>query len=100
MRTLKVKLADLREVVDSVDGQILLLLLDRYDAIQEISEVKAKLGKNVLDPKREATQEARLTALLERRGKGCHAKPVLKIFQDIRGASREFQASLREPTTT
>ena len=47
------KLASLRETIDLIDNNILLLIAERQGIVRQIGEIKKKRGQKIFDPKRE-----------------------------------------------
>lgn len=59
----KAELAALRAEVDEIDQQIMLLLGVRFRCTDMIGELKQNHGMDLVDPKREAQQVARIRRL-------------------------------------
>ncbi|MBR8656705.1 chorismate mutase [Achromobacter sp. Marseille-Q0513] len=64
----KAELASLRAEVDEIDQQIMLLLGVRFRCTDMIGELKQNHGMDLVDPKREAQQVARIRRLAEEAG--------------------------------
>ena len=66
--TSKGELASLRAEVDEIDQQIMLLLGVRFRCTDMIGELKRDLGMDLVDPKREEQQVARIRRLAQEAG--------------------------------
>ncbi len=79
----------LREKIDNIDDQILILFLERMKCAEKIGKIKKAQGINVFDKSRE-------TQILERLCKksGEYQKEVEKLFSCIMEISKHHQRSL------
>lgn len=58
----EVRLREIRAAIDAIDDQLLSLLAARTSLAFEAGEVKAELGRAILDPEREAALLKRIAA--------------------------------------
>lgn len=71
------ELNDIRKEIDEIDTQLLELLSRRIDAVHRIGKLKSKIGKPVVDEKREAALIEVLTK------KGGQFKMTREIIEPI-----------------
>jgi chorismate synthase len=86
------KLHNLRDTIDLIDRNLLLLLAERQGLVRQIGAVKRKSGKGVRDRNRE-----RRVLLAQRSGAralGLDEGMIEKIFQDVFGLARASQKSI------
>jgi chorismate mutase/prephenate dehydratase len=82
------KLKPLREQIDSIDAQILVLLNQRASVAQEVGHVKAETNAPVFRPEREAQV---LRSVAERNPGPLVATDVQTIFREIMSACRALE---------
>jgi chorismate mutase/prephenate dehydratase len=82
------RLRNRRRKIDVIDRKLLPLLNQRLRTALECGKIKKEMGKNVYDPKREATVLKRLR--MENRGP-LKAEDLEKIFRTIIGVCRRSQ---------
>ncbi|MGQ4875105.1 MAG: prephenate dehydratase [Promethearchaeia archaeon] len=87
---LKKKLEELREEINHIDDEIIELLNKRGLIVQEISDVKNKLGMDVFQPKRE--QE--IIDRIKSKSKILKRHNIESIWKEIMGACKEIQYSI------
>ena len=85
-------LADLREKLDKIDGEIVDLFLARMDIVKEVVRAKRETGHPTLDKARETDKLTALTALVEDKDKDY----ISWLFNTIFEISRDFQAKNRD----
>ncbi len=84
-------LIQLREQIDSIDGQIVELFERRMDICRQVAEYKISTGKNVLDKSREAEKLAKVRSLANSEFNGfC----IVELFEQIMSMSRKLQYRL------
>lgn len=84
-------LIQLREQIDSIDGQIVELFERRMDICRQVAEYKISTGKNVLDKSREAEKLAKVRSLASSEFNGfC----IVELFEQIMSMSRKLQYRL------
>ena len=84
----KEKIIELRQIIDSLDDQMLDLLVQRFAVSIEIGEIKASSGINIGDPNREWEIINRLANKLE--GK-LDRDDIAAIFGPIYHISKKLQ---------
>jgi len=84
----KEKIIELRQIIDSLDDQMLDLLVQRFAVSIEIGEIKASSGINIGDPNREREIINRLANKLE--GK-LDRDDIAAIFGPIYHISKKLQ---------
>ena len=84
----KEKIIELRQIIDSLDDQMLDLLVQRFAVSIEIGEIKASSGINIGDPNREQEIINRLANKLE--GK-LDRDDIAAIFGPIYHISKKLQ---------
>ncbi|KOF52530.1 chorismate mutase [Achromobacter sp. DMS1] len=87
-------LAALRAEIDEIDQQIILLLGVRFRCTDQLGEIKHTHGLDLVDPKREAHQVARIRRLAEEAG----VPPALAetILREIIDTVVDAHARLRD----
>lgn len=86
-------LSKLREKIDEIDRQILLLFLKRMDVCSSVAEYKKQIGKPILDLKREKEVLESKVLLLDENNKQS-ADEVYELFSSIMAISRKRQSRL------
>ena len=83
----------LRSCVDTLDEQVLTLLLQRFAYVREIASIKRCSGQEVYDPKREQEILLRIRRLAEKSGKVSEGvcEALVRIFSEIILLSRRHQ---------
>ncbi len=61
----KVKIKELRKLIDKIDDQLFDLLVERFDVSKKIGDIKASKNINIDDPNREQEIIDRLSIKLE-----------------------------------
>lgn len=84
----KTELAQLRNEIDQLDSQIALLLVSRYELVQEVGKRKSAHHIPVLDPEREQNIIKKVRS--KAKDDDC-ANFIQKIFEQIFKASRDKQ---------
>jgi len=83
------KLRNLRDTIDLIDRNLLLLLAERQGLVRQIGAVKRKSGKGVRDRRRE--RSVLLTQRSGARALGLDEDMIEKIFLDVFGLARASQ---------
>jgi prephenate dehydrogenase len=84
-------LRETRELIDDVDREIVVLLARRAQLAKRAADVKAGLGRGVLDPVRElACLDARRAWAVEH---GLEPTSVGEVFEAVLRFSRQVQGS-------
>ena len=86
-------LENLRDTVDLIDRNILLLLAERQGLVRQIGDVKKRRGKLVRDARRERKVLALQSA--GARDLGLDSALVVKIFRDVFSLARASQRMAR-----
>lgn len=86
---LEAALADLRTELEALDGELIRLVGRRRELVLEVGQVKAELGRPVLDPPREARVVRR--AAERARNAGVDAELIRDVIWRIIASAREVQ---------
>ncbi|MEW4354065.1 chorismate mutase [Streptococcus pneumoniae] len=86
-------LEKIRQEIDQVDKDLVALLEKRMDLVSQVVAYKAKVGKAVLDSKRE---EEVLEKVAERVENKDYQERLVATFEAIMKESRAYQASVLE----
>jgi chorismate mutase len=89
------KLADLRQQIDALDGQLLQLLAQRMDHVREIGEYKKAHSLPPLDAER--WQSVLATRLAEAKALGLSEDLVTQLYQIVHEYALSIEASI-EPS--
>ena len=84
-------LDQLREQLDNIDNQILLLLNKRMDIVAKVGELKAKSGGAIYRPEREKAIIQRLEALSQKKQGLLTKEAIEAIFLEIFAVSRNLE---------
>ena len=87
------ELERLRAEIDALDGQVLALLARRFRLVADIAREKARLGRAIADPER----EARLVQGFEQAGRelGLEARLCTELLAAILATSKRLQERVR-----
>ncbi len=89
------KLEDVRELIDSLDSEIIMLLRQRSRLVDLIVEIKAKSGLPVDQPERFAVMVDRLQEIAKQ--EGLDPELVIEVWDAIHESSKRQQnASLKK----
>ncbi len=87
LRKLEEDLNTIREKIDSVDEKLKFLLIERFDLIEKIIEIKKNLDADYFDSKREFN----IYKMILKDLPADKIKPLQNIFERILDESRAFQ---------
>lgn len=76
-----VELASLRETIDKLDEQLIILLSRRFQVTEQVGRLKARQQWQAQDSVRESQQEHRYLALAAQHG--LNPELILKVFRTI-----------------
>ena len=79
----KVKIKELRKLIDKIDDQLFDLLVERFDVSKKIGDIKASKNINIDDPNREQEIIDRLSIKLEGKLKKEDIKTIIRSFYYI-----------------
>lgn len=89
------KLEDVRELIDSLDSEIIMLLRQRSRLVDLIVEIKANSGMSVDQPERFAVMVDRLQEIAKQ--EGLDPELVIEVWDAIHESSKRQQnASLKK----
>ena len=76
----KVKIKELRKLIDKIDDQLFDLLVERFDVSKKIGDIKASKNINIDDPNREQEIIDRLSIKLEGKLKKEDIETIIRSF--------------------
>ena len=79
----KVKIKELRKLIDKIDDQLFNLLVERFDVSKKIGDIKASKNINIDDPNREQEIIDRLSIKLEGKLKKEDIETIIRSFYYI-----------------
>ena len=79
----KVKIKELRKLIDKIDDQLFELLVERFDVSIKIGDIKASKNINIYDPNREQEIIDRLSIKLEGKLKKGDIETIIRSFYYI-----------------
>ena len=79
----KVKIKELRKLIDKIDDQLFDLLVERFDVSKKIGDIKASKNINIDDPNREQEIIERLSIKLEGKLKKEDIETIIRSFYYI-----------------
>ena len=79
----KVKIKELRKLIDKIDDQLFELLVERFDVSIKIGDIKASKNINIDDPNREQEIIDRLSIKLEGKLKKEDIETIIRSFYNI-----------------
>ena len=79
----KVKIKELRKLIDKIDDQLFELLVERFDVSIKIGDIKASKNINIDDPNREQEIIDRLSIKLEGKLKKEDIETIIRSFYYI-----------------
>ncbi|SVA80096.1 uncharacterized protein METZ01_LOCUS132950, partial [marine metagenome] len=79
----KVKIKELRKLIDKIDDQLFDLLVERFDVSKKIGDIKASKNINIDDPNREQEIIDRLSIKLEGKLKKEDIETIIRSFYYI-----------------
>ena len=79
----KVKIKELRKLIDKIDDQLFDLLVERFDVSKKIGDIKASKNINIDDPNREQEIIDRLSIKLEGKLKKGDIETIIRSFYNI-----------------
>ena len=79
----KVKIKELRKLIDKIDDQLFDLLVERFDVSKKIGDIKASKNINIDDPNREQEIIDRLSIKLEGKLKKEDIETIIRSFYNI-----------------
>ena len=79
----KVKIKELRKLIDKIDDQLFELLVERFDVSIKIGDIKASKNINIYDPNREQEIIDRLSIKLEGKLKKGDIETIIRSFYNI-----------------
>ena len=79
----KVKIKELRKLIDKIDDQLFDLLVERFDVSKKIGDIKASKNINIDDPNREHEIIDRLSIKLEGKLKKEDIETIIRSFYYI-----------------
>ena len=79
----KVKIKELRKLIDKIDDQLFDLLVERFDVSKKIGDIKASKNINIDDPNREQEIIDRLSIKLDGKLKKEDIETIIRSFYYI-----------------
>lgn len=98
---------DLRQKIQKIDQKLVELLVERFDLVEQIGQIKACISMPILDSQREelllvlVQKTLDSNQLLQAEGKDCQQiqKMVIQTYQEILKISKEGQKACKQPKT-